>query len=176
MTTDARPEIASPDTYKRRVIALLGGRAPLDVLAETPGHLEGAVSGEDPGVLRARPFAGKWTPLEIVGHYVDTEWAFGWRTRAILGDDSPRIAGFDQDKWVAAQRHNDADPTALVGAFRSLRAINLALWRGLPPAALARTAIHEKRGEESLGLWLELIAGHDLWHLDQLGRYLAAAR
>jgi hypothetical protein len=38
-------------------------------------------------VLRARPFEGKWTPNEIIGHLTDSEWVYGYRLRLILSDD-----------------------------------------------------------------------------------------
>ena len=41
-------------------------------------------------------------------------------------------------------------------------------------ADLKREGIHGERGAESLGVMRKFIAGHDLSHIDQLTRYLAA--
>src|SRR5262245_3958421 len=98
----------------------------------------------------------------------------GYRTRTVLGDDKPRIVGYDQERWAIAQDHNGREPSELVDTFAALRGLNLSLWKRLTPAHLARTGIHAERGEESLGQMLGLLAGHDLSHIDQIRRYLAA--
>ena len=167
-------EIVDPDGYRSKLADQLGGRQPLAVLAETPEALANLVAGRSADVLRARPFAGKWTPLEIIGHLADVEWVSGYRLRAILGDDRPTIIGMDQERWVEAQGHNERDASELLAAFRTLRQLNLALWRRLTPENLRRVGLHNERGEESLGTMLVLEAGHDLSHINQLHRYLAA--
>ena len=149
-------------------------RDPIDVLAETPERLAHIVAGHDADRLRTRPFDDKWTPLEIVGHFSDAEWAFGWRTRTALGDDNAEITHFDQDGWVANQHHNDRDPTELVEFFTQLRRANLQTWKRLTPGDLDRVALSRKRGPTTLATLLETFAGHDLHHLDQITRYLEA--
>ena len=144
------------------------------MLAETPGVLANLVAGRSADVLRTRPFADKWTPLEIIGHLTGIEWVCGYRLRTTLGDDRPTIIGMDQERWVEAQRHNEHDASELLAAFGTLRQLNLALWRRLTPEQLRRVGLHNERGEESLGTMLVVEAGHDLSHIDQLRRYLAA--
>ena len=122
--------------------------------------------------MRARPLEDKWTPNEIVGHLGDAEWAFGWRTRSVLGEAEARITGFDQDSWVASQRLNDRDPAELVETFAQLRRCNLELWTRLTPEDLKRSG-EGRKGPVSLGRLLQIFAQHDLRHLDQLTRYLA---
>ena len=161
-------------TYRQRALELLGERDPIEVLDETPRVLVRVIAQNPVELMRQRPFEGKWTPNEILGHLADSEWVFGYRLRAILTEDRPLLAWFDQDSWVARSNHNDRDPADLLELFRTLRVFNLSLWRGLSPADLERSGIHDKRGEESLGLMLRITAGHDLWHLAQLDRYLQA--
>jgi uncharacterized damage-inducible protein DinB len=146
------------------------------VLSRTPDVLDRIVAEHAPGQLKARPFEGKWTPNEIIGHLTDAEWAFGYRARQVLGDQGAVLSGFDQDGWVAAQKHNDRDPVELVEMFRQLRRWNLAAWARLVPADLDRVG-HRASGESmSLGQLLVHFAGHDLHHLDQLTRYLDAVK
>ncbi len=159
-------------TYRQRALELLGDRDPIGVLDETPRVLVRVIAQNPVELMRQRPFAGKWTPNEILGHLADSEWVFGYRLRAILTEDRPALAWFDQDSWVARANHNDHDPADLRELFRTLRVFNLSLWRGLSPVDLERSGIHDKRGEESLGLMLRITAGHDLWHLQQMDRYL----
>lgn len=170
----SRIEISDPKAYQERLRALGAGRDPVVILGETAEALAALVGGIERGKLQVRPGEGKWSPVEILGHLVDTEWVFGGRLRAILCQDRPRIVGMDQDLWVEGQRHREADPAGLLGSFRALREINLRLWRRLTPRDLARTGLHEERGEESLELLRAMNAGHDLYHLEQLRRTLAA--
>ena len=51
---------------------------------------------------------------------------------------------------------------------------HLALWTKLTPSQLARTGRHAERGVESLSMMIRMYAGHDLSHIDQITRYLAA--
>lgn len=168
--------VTDPDAYRKRLMALVGNRDPIDVLSTTAAALEGVAAENPPNVMRARPFEGKWTPNEVIGHLIDAEWVYGYRMRQILCEDSPEILGMDQDRWVAGQRYNERQPTELVQTFRAMRGFNLALWKQISPEDLERTGRHNERGPESLAIMLPMLAGHDLWHLDQINRYLTAIR
>ena len=162
--------------YQENLFNLVGDRNPLEILAQTASTLGDIVSRHSATLLRRRPFEGKWTPNEVIGHLTDSEWVYGYRLRLILGEDAPPILGTKQDLWVAALRHNDREPSELVEIFRTLRHLNLAVWRSTPPEDLQRIGQHNERGSESLGMMLRLLAGHDVSHLAQITRYIEAAR
>lgn len=176
MTTQTAPgiEIADPQGYRDKLDRLLRNKPPLAVLETTPDVIAAIIDGYTAEQLRTRPFEGKWTPNEILGHLGDGEWAYGWRIRLILGQDGATITGFDQERWVAVQAYNDREPADLLETFRNLRAANLALWRQVTPEQMNRLGEHVERGPESLGLMLRMHAGHDLVHIDQITRYLKA--
>jgi hypothetical protein len=160
--------------YRENLFRLLGDRNPLEVLAQTAPALGDVVRAHSAEVLRSRPFEGKWTPNEIIGHLVDGEWTYGYRLRLIVSEDDPVILGTQQDSWVARQQHNRRDPSELAEAFRTLRELNLAAWKQLSPDDLKRTGRHNERGAEPLGVMLRMVAGHDLSHLNQIARYVQA--
>jgi len=168
--------VSDPRAYREKLFTLLGDRNPLEVLAQTPSTLEGIVRRHSVTVLRARPFEGKWTPNEIIGHLSDSEWVYGYRLRLILCEENPTILGMDQELWVAGQRHNEREPSGLVEMFRMMRQFNLALWKRVPPADFKRTGQHSERGAESLDVMFRMLAGHDLSHLDQITRYIHAVQ
>ncbi len=174
-TSDPRIELADPQAYIKRQTGLVGDRDPLEVLGSTPNAIGQLIAGHDAAILRRRPFEGKWTPTEIIGHLIDVEWTYGFRTRMIAAHDQPALTGMDQDLWVSAQRYNACDAHDLADAFASMRGVNLAFWTGMTEAELDRYGVHNERGNESLRHIRMLIAGHDLWHLDQLRRYVEAA-
>ncbi len=198
-------QTTNPTTDHRKDHPRLGDRDPVLVLAETPAVLARIVdehtterrsirpAGSNPAGRkeasvgpegrtdrsrnwRARAFDGKWTPNEILGHFGDAEWAFGWRTRQVLGDKEPILTGFDQDGWVAAQRLNDRDHRQLLEMFGQLRDWNLEVWSRLTPQDLARVGQSKRRGPVTLRRLLENFAEHDLHHIDHLTRYLQAIK
>jgi hypothetical protein len=168
--------VTTADTYRENLFALVGDRDPVDVLSQTPSTLNDIILTHSATVLRARPFEGKWTPNEIIGHLVDGEWVYGYRLRLVLCEDDAPILGTKQDAWVLRQHHIDREPSEHVEIFRTLRQFNVAVWRQLSPADLTRTGRHNERGAESLAVMLRMQAGHDLSHLNQIDRYVRAIR
>ena len=174
--TPAQPglEVSAPRTYREKLFSLLAGRDPIEVLGKTAFCLADIVAGHPAEVLRGRAIQGKWTPNEIIGHLTDSEWVYGYRLRLVLSEDEPAILGFRQDAWVASLRHNEREPSELVEIFRTLRLLNLPVWTRMSPEDLQRSGQHNERGAESLAVILQLLAGHDLSHLDQISRYIQA--
>ena len=177
MTTTGSGTSSSPvDAYREKMFKMLGDRHPFEIMGQTALKLADIVKQNPETVLRARPFASKWTANEVIGHLTDTEWVYGYRLRLILSEDNPTLLNTKQDAWVAALRYNDQDPRELVEIFRTLRDLNLAEWRRTSESDLNRAGQHNERGPESLNTMLRLLAGHDLNHLDQIHRYVKAAR
>jgi len=168
--------MAPVNAYRERLIHLVGGRDPLEVLGETAQALAEIVPAHRAEVLHARPFEGKWTPAEIIGHLCDSEWVYGFRLRLILSENNPPIAGTQQDAWVVGLRYRDRAPAELAEEFRGLRELNLAQWRRLSAEQLRRCGQHSERGAEPLFEMLPILAGHDLNHLDQIRRYIQAVQ
>lgn len=167
-------EVSAPGTYREKLFNLLAGRDPIEVLEQTASTLADVVARYPAEVLRGRAIQGKWTPNEIIGHLTDSEWVYGYRLRLILCEDKPTILGFKQDAWVASLRHNEREPSELAETFRMLRVLNLSVWRRMSPEDLQRSGQHNERGAESLAVMLKSLAGHDLSHLHQIGRYIQA--
>jgi DinB superfamily len=66
-----------------------------------------------------RPFPGKWSPREIIGHLVDSASNNHQRfVRAAFQDDLVFV-GYAQDDWVAVQKYQDAPWADLVTLWAS---------------------------------------------------------
>jgi hypothetical protein len=167
-------KVADSNAYRQRLRNLVGGQDPIQVLSQTASILADVVARYPAELLQTRPFEGKWTPNEIIGHLGDSEWVYGYRLRLILCENEPSILGTEQEAWVAGLRYNERAPSELVEMFRTLRAWNVAEWRRMSAEDLQRKGQHNERGLESLGAMLEMLAGHDLSHLDQIRRYIQA--
>jgi hypothetical protein len=162
------------EAYRQELLDQLGDRDPLDELAHAPSDVEARVKGIDEETLVKRPHEGSWSVKEIIGHLGDTEWVYGYRMRMMLSHEAPEIAGYDQDVMVAGMEHNDRPISMLLEELRRMRGLNLDLYLRTKGPAWESVGRHSERGEESVDLSIRLLAGHDLRHLDQIGRTLAA--
>lgn len=178
MSEFTNPAGRAPDAagaYVRSIVALVGDRDPLEVLAELPEWLRARVAPVD-DLRRRRPEApGKWSAHDVVQHLTDAETAFLWRTRLIAAEaQEPTLQGYDQDSWAARLRYAEAPFLEVLDELTAMRRRNLRLLRALGPEERARTGLHVERGHESILLILKLMAGHDLVHRRQIERILAA--
>jgi hypothetical protein len=175
MSTNTVDPVATPSAYRSLLLGKLGHRDPAEVQAETPARVRALVRDAGP-LLRERPDPNEWSVLELIGHIADAELVVGARYRWILAHDRPEIAPYDQDLWATRLRHNEAEADELIAPFEALRAANLALWRRIPVEERARYGIHAERGPESYELTFKLLAGHDLFHVEQARDTLEAVR
>jgi hypothetical protein len=61
-----------------------------------------------------QPAAGKWSPIEIVGHLVDSAANNHHRFVHAHGQDDLVFVGYEQDAWVERQRYRTAPWVELV--------------------------------------------------------------
>jgi hypothetical protein len=107
----------------------------------------------------------------VVGHLLDVEVVYGFRWRLILTEDRPSYPGYDEKRWSLLPRPVSIQ---LLGALAGLRAVNLALLEGVDDDAAGRSGVHGEQGDERFELTVRKVAGHDLAHLNQLARTVAA--
>ena len=161
-----------PAAYVRALVATLGDREPLAVLRHTPTAVRSMCAGLADAQWRTPMADGEWTALQVVGHLLDVEVVYGFRWRLILTEDRPSYPGYDEKRWSRLPR---PAPTQLLAALAGLRAVNLAVLDGVGEDAATRSGVHGEQGEEDFDLTVRKVAGHDLAHLNQLARTVAAA-
>jgi hypothetical protein len=159
--------------YVQRIQGKIAGQDPLKVQSTTAKKLARLVNGASPAKLRKRPAPEKWSPAEIIAHLADTEIVVSWRIRAILGAPGTSIQAYDQEAWFAAGHYPKRDARKSLDQFCVLRETNLALYKMLTPEQWKHHGIHAERGEESIERIVQMIAGHDINHLEQVARILA---
>lgn len=162
------------EQYKQRMYGYVAGREPVKLQAAAPAKLAKLLKGVTPAKARKRPAPGKWSIAEIVAHLADTEVAMGWRVRMVLSQPGEAIQPFDQDAWAAAMRYEKRDPRKSLEQYRGLREANVALLKSLTPEDWKKSAMHPERGEQTVRTIAEMTAGHDINHLSQIERILAA--
>jgi uncharacterized damage-inducible protein DinB len=159
---DVRAYIRKTDNYR-------AGRDPIALMKAAPAKFARAVAGLSTSQMRRRPAREKWSIAEIIGHLYDTEVVYGYRYRLSLCQPGLPIQGYDQARWVVELRHRDrAKVKRLLERIRVAREGTLDLLRQVPRRNWERYGVHTERGKETVRRTMELIAGHDLNHLDQI--------
>jgi uncharacterized damage-inducible protein DinB len=154
--------------YVEKIDRYRAGRHPIRLMKAAPAKLARAIRGLTRRQLLKRPAPGKWSIADILGHLVDTEVVYGYRYRMALAQSGKPIQGYDEAVWTEAFRYRASDAKRLLEQIRYLRGVNLDLVTGVPRQWWRRFGMHSERGKESVRRTLELIAGHDLNHLDQI--------
>jgi hypothetical protein len=162
--------------YVQRIQSKIAGKNPVRVQATTPRKLTAILRRGTASQLRKKPAPGKWSVVEILAHLADSELVVGWRLRSILSAPGSPIQAYDQDAWASHGRYAKRDPRKSVERFRMLREANLELLKSLTPEQRKQFGLHSERGEESIERLTQLIAGHDLNHLEQIESILTAKR
>jgi hypothetical protein len=160
------------EMYREELLTALGDDDPVAVLRETLETVPRLVGNATAAQLNKAPAAGEWSPREVISHLADSDLVAGARMRMIVTQDRPTIVGYDQDAWTARFGGLDADANETIERWRTLRLANIRVCESLSPEEWERVGVHSERGPESVRLNVQLLAGHDRLHLDQLKRGL----
>ena len=166
----------TPQEYTQRMLGQSDGKNPLKVQAATAAKLGRLIQRASAAKLHKRPAPGKWSAGEILAHLADCEIVTGWRMRQILGAPGTPIQPFDQDTWAAAGHYEKRDARKSLEQFRAAREGNLALLKSLTPDQWKHHGMHAERGVETIEHIVRMMAGHDLNHMGQVERIVAAER
>lgn len=159
-----------PHDYVESLLHALGGRSPIDQLAETVSEVRRSTAGLDMEQLTAHP-AREWSVTENVGHLFDVDICYGFRIRLILTEDRPSYPAYDEKRLGALPKPPFAE---LLDAWDSLRRANVLLFRSMDEAQQGRVGIHPEQGEEPAIRLPQKMAGHDIAHVNQIVRTIEA--
>jgi hypothetical protein len=134
-----------------------------------------ALTGARDEELDAHPAPGKWSAREIVHHLADSEMTSAIRLRLLLAQDSPQIAGYDQDEF-ARRLHYDRPAEASLEAFKAARRTTAELLDRMSETDWMRAGTHSEHGRYTAERWLEIYAPHAHNHADQIRVARTAAR
>jgi hypothetical protein len=168
------PETAQQ--YTQRLLSYVDGKQSLNVQRSTPKKLALLARRMDKKKLARRPAPGKWSAVEIFAHLADTELVISWRLRSILGASGNTVQAYDQDVWADTFKYSRLDPKRSIETFRLLRENNLALLKTVPKNLWENYGMHQERGKESIAHIVNMVAGHDLNHLQQLEKIAKEGR
>ncbi|MFA7227563.1 MAG: DinB family protein [Melioribacteraceae bacterium] len=88
--------------------------------------LLGTVSKKD-SLFRYAP--GKWCVREVVGHIIDTERVFAYRTLRFARNDKNDLPGFDENEYIHQSNYCDVGLDELIEEFCTLRYSNIIMFK-----------------------------------------------
>src|SRR5438105_7241542 len=101
-----------------------------------------ALAGATDAELDRRPSADEWTAREVVHHLADSEMTSAIRLRRLLVEDTPAIAGYDEQAYARGLAYGERPIQAALDAFGAARRVTLELLERLTEADWARTGTH----------------------------------
>jgi DinB superfamily len=162
--------------YVKRIQGYAEGKDPLKIQKSTVKKLEKQIKHMNKKEMKRRPAPGKWSVAEILAHLADAEIVASWRMRLILGSNGTPIQAFDQDVWAKTFQYSDRDPKESLRVFRVLRENNLSMLKALPRKLWENHGVHSERGKETIARIVQMFAGHDLNHLQQVEKIVKDSR
>ena len=148
--------------------------AALDVLASTPATLRALLGGLPETAVSAAGDEG-WSPKDVLAHLLSLNGpALLDRVRPIMELDEPPIPNVDEAEVLERSGLRLLPVATLLDDFARRRADAVAWLRGLPPPALSRSGVHSTAGRVTVANLIHHLAWHDLLHVSQVCRLLAA--
>jgi len=133
-----RPQTSEYLSYFERYVSLVPED---DVLPRLESQKEGV--RQSLGVLSKeqadfRYAEDKWNVRQVLGHIIDTERVFGYRTLSIARGETHSLPLFDENNYARAAGHAHCAIEELIEEFCHLRSSHVLMFRHLDPAAWDR--------------------------------------
>lgn len=164
----------SATEYIARLRSLVEGKDPISVLTETPAALARVIASVPQEKRNRRPAPEQWSLAAVVAHLAEAEIALSWRYRQIAEKEGAALSGYDQNVWHRLGDYDSRDTQEALAQFRLLREANLRMFSRLTQEEWQRSGIHAERGRLTMKDLVTQAAGHDLSHLQQAERVVAA--
>jgi FMN phosphatase YigB (HAD superfamily) len=119
--------------------------------------------------LERRPIEGEWSVGEVLCHLrdVDTEVNLP-RLNKVINEQYPFLAGQDTDPWAEIRQYCQQDSLQALADFTYARLEVLRILENLPAEGWERGARHAIFGPTHLHELVNIIAGHDILHVQQI--------
>ena len=141
---------------------------------EILGHILQNVSEARAHELRDGP-AG-WSIVEIVCHLRDFDEIFYRRARMMLEQDNPKLPAYDHEAMAIERAYQRQSAAAAYDELKASRRRFVDFFKCLTDDEWRRGGIHPERGGFAMTDALMQVSLHDIDHLEQITRTLAAGR
>lgn len=110
-----------------------------------------------------RPQPDVWSPLEYGAHVRDVFRVFQTRFDAMLAEDDPTFANWDQDQTAIAERYREQDPEVVAAELEATAQSFVDKINQLDPEQLTRTGRRSDGSEFTVATLLQYFL-HDVVH------------
>jgi uncharacterized damage-inducible protein DinB len=160
----SRPAEDEYNPYFSRYISLVPDGNFLELLGmqtqETRNFFERL--SEETGNYRYAP--NKWSIKEVLGHVMDTERVFAYRTLCIARGEQQPLPGMDQDQYAGNADYDRIPLSKIVQHYTALRVSTFFLLEQIPDSGWERKGI-SNQNSISLRALAYVIAGHERHHM-----------
>jgi FMN phosphatase YigB (HAD superfamily) len=144
----------------------------LAVLRSTPAVLA-TLCRQRITILGERPAAKEWSSSEVLCHLRDVDKEVNLtRLQKVIHERNPFLPGKDTDPWAEIRQYFLQDGMQALKDFTITRLELLQLLENLQPKDWDRRARHAIFGPMSLRELVNIIAGHDIAHIQQVYKAL----
>lgn len=144
-----------------------------DILLSQIDELREYLASKDEGWFLKAYNAGKWTPKELIGHVIDTERIFAYRSLCLARGEGGMLPGFDENSYVDYADFNAVTVDVLIENFELSRKSLLTMMRTFQEQAFSRSGI-VNGSNTSCRACLTIIAGHFIHHMTILKEMMFA--
>jgi uncharacterized damage-inducible protein DinB len=139
-------------------------------LRGVPARVAACTSDVRDEALRARPAAGEWSAIEVVGHLIDKLEVWRARVQQTANEDGPVLDPYDQDELVRRANYQGGELHTLLASLTDAAERFASAVERLDAAALERRCRHGEYGDITLQDCITLPLRSVDEHLDQIGR------
>jgi FMN phosphatase YigB (HAD superfamily) len=144
----------------------------LGVLRSTPAAL-GTLCQRNTAYIEKRPSQGEWSISEVICHLRDVENEVNFpRLNQMIQEENPFLIGQDTDPWAEIRQYYQQDGREALSDFIKARIVVLRLLDNLPAEGWDLSARHAIFGPTLLRELVNIIAGHDILHIQQVYKTL----
>lgn len=159
-------------SYQHRYIQVVMGDDAIKTLSENISIVDNFFKNIPIEKLHFRYSEGKWTPLEMLGHIIDTEKILLYRALSVARGEKQSLLGFEEEEYVKATNFDKKSLRSLLLQYKAQRKSTVLFFKSLGKRELGRMGKANQLPTNARVLaWF--IAGHELHHLNILReRYL----
>ncbi len=169
-----RPNESEYAPYYQNYVDRVSESDILQVLRAQMDELDVLLEHVAPDQETFRYAEGKWSIRELVGHLIDGERVFGYRSFCIARGEQQNLPSFDQDDYMLTSHYDKFELEDLLSELRLIRLGNIAMFRTLDESAWSRSGM-ANNSSVSVRALAFIMAGHLRHHMNVLReRYLNA--
>ncbi len=160
------------NSYQHRYIQAVSGDDALYTMKENMVAVDTFFKNIPVDKLLFRYAESKWTPIEILGHLIDTERILCYRALCVARGEKQSLLGFDEAAYINATNFNKKSLRNLLLQYKIQRKSTIQLFNSFGKRELSKMGNANNLPTNARVLaWF--VAGHELHHLNIIKeRYL----